>query len=159
MFQHKWQGNEYTHPHIENEAQQALHWTRLAAKNDSDSITILVTPHHNWYHNLNSHIGPFLDSRIITHFKVDTITYEEPTIPPKLRINTRIESHAIHILLHHTTAKKTSGTQCKRLVTKDPLNTVEKYVYKYDKRHNLTIIANQTHQLHKWLENNEIDNI
>jgi hypothetical protein len=26
-------------------------------------------------------------------------------------------------------------------------------------RHNLAIIANQTHQLHKWLENDDIDKV
>ena len=31
-----------------------------------------------------------------------------------------------------------------------------KNVLEYDKRHNLEIITNQTHQLHKWLDNKDI---
>ena len=81
-FQHKWHGNGYAHPHTNTETQQALHWARLAAKYDSNSITILVMLDKNWYHNPNPHNGPFLDSHVITHFKADTIIYKEPTIPP-----------------------------------------------------------------------------
>jgi hypothetical protein len=80
------------------EAQQALHWAPLASKNNPDTITILVTPDRNWYHNLNPHEGPFPDSHVIAHFKADTITYEEPTIPSELRIEPIIENRAIHIL-------------------------------------------------------------
>ena len=43
-FQHKWKGHKYAHPHMENEAQQTLHWARLAAENDPNTITLLV--HH-----------------------------------------------------------------------------------------------------------------
>lgn len=31
-----------------------------------------------------------------------------------------------------------------------------KYIVKYDKRDNLATIADQTHQLHKWLKNKDI---
>ena len=81
-FHHKWHGNGYAHPHTNTETQQTLHWARLAAKNDSNSITMLVMPDKNWYHNRNPHNGPFSYSHVITHFKADTIIYEEPTIPP-----------------------------------------------------------------------------
>ena len=37
------------------------------------------------------------------------------------------------------------------------LNNTHKITLKYDKKHNLEIIANQTHQLHKWLKNKDID--
>ena len=40
---------------------------------------------------------------------------------------------------------------------KGPIRHLGKYVLKYDKNHNLEVIANQTHQLHKWLENKDID--
>ena len=63
------------------------------------------------------------------------------------------------LILHHTTFKKTSGTQCKKKPDKGPIRHLGKYVFKYDKRHNLKIIANQTHQLHKWLNNKYINNI
>ena len=47
-------------------------------------------------------MGPFLNLHVITHFKAYTITYEELTIPPKLRIEPRTKGNAIHILcIHH----------------------------------------------------------
>ena len=55
-FQHKWIGNGYAHPHTEKDTQQALHWARLAAKNDPDTITILITTDPDWYHNPHPHI-------------------------------------------------------------------------------------------------------
>ena len=83
-------------------AQEALHWAQLISKNNPDSVIILVTPYHNWYHNLNPHEGPSLDSHVIAHFKVDTITYKEPTYPPKLQIEPRTYNCAIHTLcVHH----------------------------------------------------------
>ena len=80
-FQYKWQRNGYAHPHTKTNSQQTFHWAHLAAKN-LDSVTILVLPDQNWYHNPHPHEGFFLDSHIITHFKVDTIIYEKTTIPP-----------------------------------------------------------------------------
>ena len=109
-FQHKWAGVGYAHPHTQKDAQQALHWARLAAKRNPDTITILVTTDPNWYHNLNTHEGPFPYSHVISHFKADTIIYDEPTIPPELRTNPRTESHDIRILcIHH---KHTSPGSC-----------------------------------------------
>ena len=103
-FQHKWTGNGYAHPHTDSDTQQALHWARLAAQNDPHTITILITTDPNWCHNLNPHDGPFPDSHVITHFKADTITYDEPTIPPELRIEPRTEGRDISILcIHHKT--------------------------------------------------------
>lgn len=67
------------HPHTEDDIQQTLHWARLAAKNNANTITIFITTDPNWYHNLNPHNGPFPDSHVITHLKADTITYDEPT--------------------------------------------------------------------------------
>ena len=42
---------------------------------------------------------------------------------------------------------------------KGPIRHLGKYILKYDKRHNLEIIANQTHHLHKWLNNKDIQGI
>ena len=81
-FYHKWHGNGYAHPHTDTETQQALHWARLATQNDSNSITLLVMPDENRYHNSNPHNGPFPDTHVIAHFKANTIIYEEPTISP-----------------------------------------------------------------------------
>ena len=103
-FQHKWIGNGYAHSHTEEDTQQALHWARLAAQNNPDTITILTPTDPNWYHNLHPHVGPFSDSHVITHFKADTIIYDEPTIPPELRIKPRTERREIRILCtHHKT--------------------------------------------------------
>ena len=42
---------------------------------------------------------------------------------------------------------------------KGPIWHLGKHILKYDKRHNLEIIANQTNQLHKWLDNKDIDKV
>lgn len=38
-FQYKWGRNGYAHFYNETEAQLALHWARLVAKHNSNSIT------------------------------------------------------------------------------------------------------------------------
>ena len=104
-FQHKWKGHGFAHPHTEKNTQQALHWARLVAQIDPDTLTILITTDPDWYQNLHPYEGPFFDSHIITHFKADTIIYDEPTIPPELRIEPRIESCDIRVLcIHHKTS-------------------------------------------------------
>ena len=40
---------------------------------------------------------------------------------------------------------------------KGPIRHLQQYIIKHDKKRNLTIMASQTHQLHKWLANNDID--
>ena len=40
---------------------------------------------------------------------------------------------------------------------KGPIRHLSKYILKHDKKHNSTIMASQTHQLHKWLDNKDID--
>ena len=40
---------------------------------------------------------------------------------------------------------------------KSPIRHLGKHVLKYDKNHNLEAQANQTHQLHKWVKNKDID--
>ena len=42
---------------------------------------------------------------------------------------------------------------------KGPIRHRGKYILKYDKKYNLTIMASQTHQLHIWLDNKDIDKI
>ena len=59
--------------------------------------------------------------------------------------------------LHHTTYKKTGGIFMQGTPDKGPIRHLSKYIRKHDNEHNLTIIANQTHQLHKWLENDDIE--
>ena len=80
-FQYKWKGIEYAHPHNEEMTQQAVHWARLAAKNDPNTITLLTIPDINWYQNYAPHTGPFPDTHVLAHFTADSVTYDEPTNP------------------------------------------------------------------------------
>ena len=57
----------------------------------------------------------------------------------------------------HTTSKKDGGTQCKKHHTRAPYNTLANTSLNMTKKHNLALIATQTHQLHKWLDNKDID--
>jgi hypothetical protein len=66
-------------------AQQAIHWARLAAKNDPNTFTILIIPDINWYQNYSPHTGPFPDTHTMTHFAADTITY--PPTPYNIIVN------------------------------------------------------------------------
>ena len=91
----------YAHPHNTIDLQQAIHWARLAAENDPNSITILISPDTNWYQNPNPYFGPFPDTHVIAQFAADTITYEKPTVPPELNIP-RKELSTLQILcIHH----------------------------------------------------------
>ena len=38
-----------------------------------------------------------------------------------------------------------------------PIRHLEKHIFKYGKWHNIAVRGDQTHQLHKWLENSNID--
>ena len=100
-FDRKWQGIGYAHPHNVTNLQQAIHWARLAAQHDPHSITILISPDTDWYQNSNPHTGPFPDTHVIAHFAADTITYEEPTIPPELNIPRKEPSTMRIFCIHH----------------------------------------------------------
>jgi hypothetical protein len=41
---------------------------------------------------------------------------------------------------------------------KGPIRHIGNYIIKQDKKYNLALIATQTHQLHKWIDNKDIDN-
>ena len=70
-------------------------------QNNPSTITILISLDTNWYQNFNPHSGPFPYTHIIVHFAADTVTYEEPTIPPELNIS-RKELSTLQILcIHH----------------------------------------------------------
>ena len=43
-FSYKWKGIGYAHPHNEEEAVKAIHWARLAAKNNPSTVIILTIP-------------------------------------------------------------------------------------------------------------------
>jgi hypothetical protein len=91
----KWSPNNAT------DLLQAIHWARLATKDDPNNITIIISPNTNWYQNFNPYSSPFPNTHIIAHFAVGTLTYEEPTIPPEFNIP-RKELSTLQILcIHH----------------------------------------------------------
>ena len=92
-FSYKWKGIGYAHPYNEI----AIHWARLATKNDPNTITILTILDNKWYQNHTPYTGFFLDTYIIAHIPTYIITYEEPTIPLELN-KPRVEPSTIHIL-------------------------------------------------------------
>ena len=100
-FDQKWKGIGYAHPHNATDLQQAIHWARIAAKNDPNTITLLISKDTDWYHNFDPYTGPFPDTHIIAHFAANTVIYEEPTIPPELN-TIRKEVSTLRILcIHH----------------------------------------------------------
>ena len=116
-FSYKWKGIGYVHPHNKKEAKIAIHWARLATKNDPNTITILTIPNNKWYQNHTPHIGSFLDTHVIAHIPKDTITYEEPTIPLELN-KPRVEPSTIHILcVHHGNNNVGNNVQINALTT------------------------------------------
>ena len=99
---YKWKGIGYAHPHNKEEAEKAIHWARLAAKNDPNIVTILTIPNNKWYQNHTPYIGPFPNTHVIAHIPADAITYEEPTISLELD-KPWVEPSTIRILcVHHT---------------------------------------------------------
>ena len=116
-FSYKWKGIGYAHPHNKTDTQKAIHWARLAANNNSNTITIITTLDKNWYHNLSPHKGPYPDTHVVTYIPADTITYEEPTKPPEFT-KSRIEPSALHILcVHHKNTSVGNNEQITALTT------------------------------------------
>ena len=101
-FSYKWKRIGYAHPHNEEEVEKAIHWAKLAAKNDPNTMTILTIHDSKWYQNYTPYIGPSPDTHVIAHIQANTIIYEEPTIPLELN-KPWIEPSTIHILcVHHS---------------------------------------------------------
>ena len=97
----KWKGIGYVHPHNKEKAEKAIHWARLVAKNDPNTMTILSIPDNKWYQNHTPHIGPFPNTHVIAHIPANMITYDESIIPLDLN-KPQIEPSTIHILcVHH----------------------------------------------------------
>jgi hypothetical protein len=93
-----------------------IHWARLAAKNDPNTITILVMPNKNWYQDPTPYTGPFPDTHVISHLAADTISYEEPTILQD-RQELKSEAFAIQIFcIHH---------QNRNICTPHEMNTIK----------------------------------
>jgi hypothetical protein len=101
-FKHKWIGSGYAHPHNKENTQKAIHWARLATKENQDTITILTIPDEEWTTNVAPYKTIFDDTHVVIHFSPDTIIYTEPTIPPELNKEPCIETLAVRILcIHH----------------------------------------------------------
>jgi hypothetical protein len=99
---HKWQNNGYAHPHNKENLQKAIHWARLAAQENQDTITILTILDEEWTTNDTPYKPKFGDTHVSIHFAPYTITYIEPTIPLELNKEPSIETLAIRILcIHH----------------------------------------------------------
>jgi hypothetical protein len=80
-FKHKWLGNGYAHLHNKENIQKAIHWARLTAKKNQDTITILTIPDEEWTTNNAPYKTIFDDTHVIIHFPPDTITYTKPYPP------------------------------------------------------------------------------
>jgi hypothetical protein len=101
-FNHKWLNSGYAHPHNKENIQKAIHWARLAANENHDTITILTIPDDEWTTNDAPYKTIFEDTHVIMYFPPDTIIYTEPTIPNDLNKEPRIETLAVRILcIHH----------------------------------------------------------
>jgi hypothetical protein len=44
----RWKGRGLAHPTNYNATVEAIHWARMAAKEDTNTITILITNHNDW---------------------------------------------------------------------------------------------------------------
>jgi hypothetical protein len=97
-FKHKWLGNGYAHPHNKENIQKTIYWARLAAKENQDTITILTIPDEEWITNDAPYKTIFEDTHVIIYFPPNAIIYTEPTIPPKLNKEPRMEPLAVRIL-------------------------------------------------------------
>jgi hypothetical protein len=73
-FKHKWISNGCVHPHNKENIQKAIHWARLAAKENQDTITILTIPDEEWTTNDTPYKTIFDETQVIIHFLPDTIT-------------------------------------------------------------------------------------
>jgi hypothetical protein len=100
-FQYHRKGLGFEHLHNNQETQQAIHWARLVAHSDPHNITILITTDKHWYQNQTLLANPFPNTHLLAHFPLDTITYDEPTIPPFCTIEPRIELNTLNIYCIH----------------------------------------------------------
>jgi hypothetical protein len=101
-YSHKWQNIGYAHPHNIENIHKAIHWARLAAQENQNTITILTIPDEEWTTNDTPYKTKFDDTHVSIHFLPGTITYKEPTIPPEINKEPRKETLPIRILcIHH----------------------------------------------------------
>jgi hypothetical protein len=88
--------------HNTKNVHKAIHWARLAAQENQNTITILTIPDEEWTTNDIPYKTKFDDTHVSIHFPPGTIIYKEPTIPPELNKEPQKEALAIRILcIHH----------------------------------------------------------
>jgi hypothetical protein len=105
-YSHKWQNIGYAHTHNKENTHKAIHSARLAAQENSNTITILTIPDEEWTTNDTPYKTKFDDTHVSIHFPPDTIIYREPTIPPKFNKEPCKETSSIRILcIHHQTTE------------------------------------------------------
>jgi hypothetical protein len=84
-YSRKWQNIGYAHPHNTENVHKAIHWARLTAQENQNTITILTIPDKEWTTN-----------------DTYSIIYKEPTISPELNKEPRKETSSIRIFcIHH----------------------------------------------------------
>lgn len=94
-FIHKCTRNGLVHPPNLELTQKAIHWARLATKENPQTITIVIAPDDKWYENYTPQTTQFRDTHVIAYIP-------EPTILPKLNQKSRIEPLRLNILcIHH----------------------------------------------------------
>ena len=77
--------------------------TRLAAKADPSSYTILINAEPNWHQHTNPFHTNYPDTHVITYIPPNTLQYHDP-IKPTYDDDLHLESHAIQILcIYHKT--------------------------------------------------------
>ena len=117
-FSNKWFGKGFAHPTTPHDFLQAFHWSQLATKENSQNITIIISPNTNWHHNYQPYKTLYQDSHITYHFPPNTMPYIEPTAP-KENHKTRFEPNALQIIhIHH------QDTTLKTIQQLQPLHTI-----------------------------------
>jgi hypothetical protein len=101
-YSHKWQNIGYAHPHNTKNTHKAIHWARLVAQENQNTINILTIPVEEWTTNDTPYKTKLDDTHVSIHFPPSTIIYKEPTIPFELNKEPRKETLPIIILcIHH----------------------------------------------------------
>jgi hypothetical protein len=72
-YSHKWRNIGYAHLHNTENTHKAIHWARLAAQENQNTITILTIPDEEWTMNDIPYKTKFDDTHVSIHFPPDSI--------------------------------------------------------------------------------------
>ena len=78
----RWKGIGLAHPTDYNTIVEAIHWARMAAKEDTNTVTILITNHNDWTPQ-QLQFTTKGDIHILTTIPPHTIQYKPTTEWPK----------------------------------------------------------------------------